>query len=62
MPTVNCGFSDQPGRSGQQALVNEGTTLTRQGYRIYLAAYLPPLLLKREFRVPGRSGFPLSWE
>ena len=27
MPTVNCGFSDQPGRSGQQALVNEGPTL-----------------------------------
>ena len=27
MPTVNCGFSDQPGRTGQQALVREGPTL-----------------------------------
>ncbi len=58
MPTVNCGFSDQPERSGQQALVNEGPTLARPGYCIYLAAYLSPFSLKREFRVPGRSGFP----
>lgn len=27
MPTVNCGFSDRPGRTGQQALASEGPTL-----------------------------------
>ena len=27
MPTVNCGFSDQPGRSGQSELVANGPTL-----------------------------------
>ncbi len=27
MPTVSCGFSDQPGRTGQQALASEGPTV-----------------------------------